>query len=234
MAVALPPIQAEFGVERAAALPALYADHDRLRRRRHPDGAAFRPLRRDGAGADRRASRSARGFIVGRHRAEPAGFRARARRADRPVRLLGHLRAAGRRHLAVVHAPARHRGRDRARAATTSPARSGRRCCSISSTAPAGAPTYVGIGIFCLATMLPLALLLRAAPPPVQPGAAARSRRALGSDGRSACRPNALTALLCVAGVGLLRGDGDAAGAYRRLLRRPRLRRGARRRDARR
>ena len=48
----------------------------------------------------------------------------------------------------------------------------------------------------------------------------------------SACSLGTAQGLLCVAGVGLLRRDGDAAGAHRGLLRRPRLRRGARRADA--
>lgn len=62
--------------------------------------------------------------------------------------------------------------------------------------------TYVGMGIFCMATMVPLALLLRRRPPP-QPAPAApvagqsatASRRPLGLS------PNVLLALLCVAGV---------------------------------
>ena len=53
-AVALAPVQAEFGVDARRRLPALHADHARLRRRRHPDGTPRRPLRRDGADGDRR------------------------------------------------------------------------------------------------------------------------------------------------------------------------------------
>jgi MFS family permease len=62
--------------------------------------------------------------------------------------------------------------------------------------------TYVGMGVFCLASMLPLALMLRRRPP-VQPAPAAvavtagpaASPRPLG------LAPNVLLALLCVAGV---------------------------------
>jgi MFS family permease len=68
-------------------------------------------------------------------------------------------------------------------------------------------PTYVGVGVFCLLSMLPLALVLRRRPPavepsvtpsapaPGQPVAAAVSERPLGFS------PAALQALLCVAGV---------------------------------
>lgn len=66
-------------------------------------------------------------------------------------------------------------------------------------------PTYVGIGVFCIASMVPLALVLRRRPPPqaapipVSPAAAATgahaSARPLGM------APAALTALLSVAGV---------------------------------
>jgi MFS family permease len=67
--------------------------------------------------------------------------------------------------------------------------------------------TYIGVGVFCLLTMLPLALFLRRRPPvaepsparatpaPGQPVAAAVSERPLGFS------PAALQALLCVAGV---------------------------------
>jgi MFS family permease len=59
--------------------------------------------------------------------------------------------------------------------------------------------TYVGIGVFCLATMLPLTAMFRR-PPPAEPApaggrAASRSRRPLG------LAPGALQALLTIAGV---------------------------------
>jgi MFS family permease len=61
-------------------------------------------------------------------------------------------------------------------------------------------PTHIGIGLFCVATMLPLAwLALRREPPVHQIGAAAaaaaRAQSALGLS------PNALMALLAIAGV---------------------------------
>jgi MFS family permease len=62
--------------------------------------------------------------------------------------------------------------------------------------------TYIGLGVFCAASMVPLALLLRrrppvleAAPVAVATGFATASRRPLGLP------PNVLLALLCVAGV---------------------------------
>jgi len=68
--------------------------------------------------------------------------------------------------------------------------------------------TYVGIGVFCVATMLPLALLLRRRPPalPAAGTAAPASDRPVAARGVDFARPlgmtpNGLTALLCVAGV---------------------------------
>jgi MFS family permease len=59
--------------------------------------------------------------------------------------------------------------------------------------------TYIGVGIFCLASILPLAFLLRRRPPlPVASATAfsgTRLERPLGLS------PNALLALLCIAGV---------------------------------
>jgi MFS family permease len=62
-------------------------------------------------------------------------------------------------------------------------------------------PTHIGIGLFCAATMLPLAwLALRRAPPVHQIGvAAAAAARAQSTLGLS---PNALMALLSIAGIG--------------------------------
>ena len=92
--------------------------------------------------------------------------------------------------------------------------------------------TYFGIGVFCVVTMLPLALLLRRPPPAIATRAGGRARRR--RQPRAAARPvaGALQGLLIVAGRRLLRRDVDAAGPHRRLLRRPRLRRRARRGDA--
>jgi len=59
--------------------------------------------------------------------------------------------------------------------------------------------TYIGVGIFCVVAMLPLALVLRQRPPAItaagQPGAQQVSERPLGLS------PNALTVLLALAGV---------------------------------
>ncbi len=65
--------------------------------------------------------------------------------------------------------------------------------------------TYIGIGVFCLAAMLPLALALRRRPPiPAQfaSGPAAGSVTSIaGSEGTLGLSPGALQTLLCVAGV---------------------------------
>ncbi len=88
--------------------------------------------------------------------------------------------------------------------------------------------THIGIGIFCGIAMTILLLVLRAIL-----GGARRAttptRRRRGSI--SISPPTRYRAALRRQHL-LLRGDGDAAGASRRLLRRPRLWRGARRRDA--
>ena len=66
-------------------------------------------------------------------------------------------------------------------------------------------PTYMGLGVFCLATMLPLALLLRPRPPDVELRPA--SNPALGAtQGVAGSRPLGMSpvvlqTLLCVAGV---------------------------------
>jgi MFS family permease len=58
--------------------------------------------------------------------------------------------------------------------------------------------TYIGVGVFCIAAMLPLTLMLRRRPPglaPAAPGAVTDSPRDLG------LRPALLLSLLCTAGV---------------------------------
>jgi len=58
--------------------------------------------------------------------------------------------------------------------------------------------TYIGVGLFCIAAMLPLTLMLRRRPPglaPVAPGVASGAPRDLG------LRPALLLGLLCTAGV---------------------------------
>src|SRR5207247_826364 len=59
--------------------------------------------------------------------------------------------------------------------------------------------TYIGLGVFCLATMLPLALLLRKRPP--LPGHASPGAIANRPDRPLGLTPNALLALLSVAGL---------------------------------
>ena len=62
--------------------------------------------------------------------------------------------------------------------------------------------TYVGIGIFCVVTMLPLALFLRRRPPvPVAGVVAAVSRHSRVSDRPLGLSPATLQVLLCIAGV---------------------------------
>jgi MFS family permease len=62
--------------------------------------------------------------------------------------------------------------------------------------------TYIGIGVFCLAAMLPLALAaLRRRPPVLELPAPEPGTRATGSTDTLGLSPRALQALLCVAGV---------------------------------
>ena len=89
--------------------------------------------------------------------------------------------------------------------------------------------TYLGVGVFCVLATLPFMFALRRRAP-AQPMVWMPEAASNGPARNLGVSPNALMVLLCVAGV--LRGDGDAADPHRRLLRRPRLRAGARRRDA--
>jgi MFS family permease len=61
-------------------------------------------------------------------------------------------------------------------------------------------PTQIGIGVFCFVTMLPLAMLLRARAP-LHPAEAA-GQSAVAMRGALGVSPGTLMALLCVAGVG--------------------------------
>ena len=69
-------------------------------------------------------------------------------------------------------------------------------------------PTYIGVGVFCLLAMTPLALVLRRRPPPAAavPAAAASAQQRLHAANHDPQRPlglspGGLQALLCVAGV---------------------------------
>jgi len=61
--------------------------------------------------------------------------------------------------------------------------------------------TYIGIGVFCLTAMLPLALALRRRPPVIELPVAGAAPIAAGSEVSLGLAPNTLQALLCVAGV---------------------------------
>ena len=61
--------------------------------------------------------------------------------------------------------------------------------------------TYIGIGVFCLATMLPLALALRRRPPVTELPAAGAKTISAGSMATLGLSPGVVQALLCVAGV---------------------------------
>lgn len=60
--------------------------------------------------------------------------------------------------------------------------------------------TYIGAGIFCMVVMLPFAWMLRRRPPAVAP-TAADAATARGSERPLGLSPNALMTLLCLAGV---------------------------------
>ncbi|MEN9538645.1 MAG: hypothetical protein RLZZ126_880, partial [Pseudomonadota bacterium] len=61
--------------------------------------------------------------------------------------------------------------------------------------------TYIGIGLFCLAAMFPLALVLRRRPPAQIAATASQSRHARVSERPLGLSPAVLQGLLCVAGV---------------------------------
>lgn len=62
---------------------------------------------------------------------------------------------------------------------------------------------YIGLGVFCIVSMVPLALVLRKRPPPQQPvvAAAVHAGPVMASARPLGLAPNTLLALLCVAGV---------------------------------
>jgi MFS family permease len=61
--------------------------------------------------------------------------------------------------------------------------------------------TYIGMGVFCMLAMLPLALVLRRRPPVQVAPPAAPTGQALASDRPMGMKPGTVQALLCVAGV---------------------------------
>ena len=186
MPVALASMQAEFGVDARRRLAALHAHHDRLRPRRHPDGTACRPLRRHRPRPDRRAS--------------PRRRLHRRRHAPNLLQFaLAHGLLIGLLGCSATFAPL---------VADTSLWFNRRRgiavaiCASGNYLAGAVWPpvlqhffeavgwraTYIGVGIFCLAAMLPLALALRRRPPHSCRFTRASCRTKTCTRGRSACR----------------------------------------------
>ena len=61
--------------------------------------------------------------------------------------------------------------------------------------------TYIGIGVFCLAAMLPLSLMLRRRPPAAEMPAPGAAPVAAGYEITLGLSPGALQSLLCIAGV---------------------------------
>ena len=78
--VALPAVQADFGVARGEASLPLHADDDRLRRRRHRDGPAGRPLRHRACRSIDRRDRARRSATAVGH-SPPTSGSSRWRRA---------------------------------------------------------------------------------------------------------------------------------------------------------
>ncbi|MES2786206.1 MAG: MFS transporter [Pseudomonadota bacterium] len=61
--------------------------------------------------------------------------------------------------------------------------------------------TYIGIGVFCVVTMLPLSLVLRRRPPTQHAAVAAVGGATVGSDRPMGMKPRTVQVLLCIAGV---------------------------------
>ena len=206
---------------------ALHARHARLRRRRRAHGPARRPFRRRRAAGAGDAGARPR-LSGGRAGVHALAGGARAWIADRD-RMFGHLRAADGRPVALVRAPPRHRRRHRGV----------RQLSRRHDLAAGGAAFHRHVGLArdpyrhrpVPARQHAAARLLPAA---THAGASHRGRDAVG--GAPASRIAVLAVDVASVVVHrrhrLLRGDVDAAGASGRLLRRPRLRRRARRRDA--
>ena len=212
--VVLPAIRRN-SARRARGIAAVHADDDRLRIRRHPDGAARGPFRRDGAGA-------------GRHgRPRP---RLRRRGLAQSVLqfaivqglLIGFLGSSAT-FVPLVADASLWFTRRRGIAVAI--------CASGSYLAGAVWPpvlqhffdlvgwrqTFVGVGVFCIASMLPLAVALRRRPPAHAAARVAALRASVRATARASARRAAGDPLR--RRTRLLRGDVDAAGAHRRLLR---------------
>ena len=157
--VALPAIQAEFGVDRAGGIAALHADHARLCRRRRGHGPARRPFRHHRAGHRSARSRSALGYVA-------VGNAASLWQVAIAHGLLigvGTSATFGPLMADISHWFTRRRGIAVAAAASGN---------YLAGTiwppvvqhfiaADGWRATYIGIGLFCLVTMLPLSLALR-------------------------------------------------------------------------
>ena len=155
--------------------------------------------------------------------------RSRRRKATDRLRLGRGLHPAGRRHLALVpQAPRPRHGRSAPRGNYIGGAAWPKVTDVLMRTATTGAPPTWSIAAICLVGMLPLCLVLR-------PRSPAHSRR---RSGGASLVARARSLAQRPAGLArhrrhrLLRRHGDAAGPYRRLLRRPRLWHRARRGDA--
>ena len=218
------------GIRRAAgrSVAAVHADDARLRARRRDHGPALRPGRNPGGRSRSARSRSAWVMSAPRSAGSLVAFAlAQALIGFGSSATFGPL-MADISHL--VRAPPRHRRDAVLGRQLSSPARCGRRSCTFRSPIDGWRATHAGIGLVLRRGDAAAAVIaLRGGRPPQSPARALR--RAAARRRRSVCRR--ARCRRCCAGVGLLlRGDVDAAGPYRRLLRRSRLWRRARRRHA--
>ncbi len=225
MPVVLPAVQTEFGVARGdASLPytltmLAFAFGGVVMGRMSDRFGIAAPI----LCGDARARRRLRDRRV---RAQSAAVRVGAH--SHRARRVGRVRAADGRHVALVRcAGAGSRWRS-CRAGTTWPARSGRRSSSTRSRRRAGGrPTSRSAGVRA-ADSAAAAADAAAAPPRTTSRPSPCRRPRAGARHFAERADGAVVSRRAV----VLRGDGDAAGAHRGLLQRPRLRRGARRRDA--
>ena len=217
--VALPAIQADFGVDRAdASLP--YT----LTMLGFGVGGVVMGKLADRFGITVPLALGAvalmLGYVAVGHAATLWQVDARLWLADR-LRLLDHLRAADGRDVALVRAPARHRRRARGLRQLSRRHDLAAGGAAFHRQRRAGARRISASACSCVVTMLPLTYFMRRA----DRDRAHRRRHAVG--GGAASRTAVLAGDAADAAVHrrhcLLRGDVDAAGASRRLLRRPRL-----------